>query len=81
MTEEKIIVKKVPTQSGMGYDAMWDSIHGTGKTHIEALKGLHYMMNFFDGTIENPQPLPVKIFEFEDECEEIKCPCVKKKIQ
>ncbi len=60
-----------------GYDAKWDSVHGTGKTHMEALKGLHYMLNFFDGTIENPQPLPVKIYKFEDACEDTKCPCIK----
>ena len=68
---EKIIVTKVEG----GYEASWDNASGQGKTHMEALKALHYMMNFFNGTIENPTPLPVSEFDFEDECDDSKCPC------
>lgn len=71
--EDKVIVKKV----GQEYHAVWDSIIGTGKTHMEALHGLHYMINFFDGTVEKPQPIPVKDFEFADRCEDSTCPCNK----
>ena len=67
----KIIVKKVEG----GYEAIWDNASGKGKTHMEALKALHYMMNFFNGTIENPTPLPVNEFDFQDFCKEDKCPC------
>lgn len=74
--DEDII--KVTRQKG-GYNAQWGNSNGTGKTHVEALKALHYMMNFFNGTIENPQPLPVskEDIEFDDSCDNEKCPCEK----
>lgn len=72
-----IIIQKIIEGEYKGkYEARWDSISGTGLTHMEALKSLHYMMNFLDGTIEAPSGLPAEELVFKDTCADEKCRCV-----
>lgn len=76
MEEEIIIVEKFePT--GIGYTAKWGSIRGVGQTHVEALKALHYSMNFFNGSIERPTGLNPENIRFTDLCDDISCICRK----